>query len=60
MRVFVEEVDMDWNPCPDPVKDPTRHPRSRPVTVRRLTANTPHAHPLRCTQRDPRFPQRMT
>jgi hypothetical protein len=26
---------MDWNPCPDPVKDPTRHPRLRPVAVRR-------------------------
>jgi hypothetical protein len=33
MRVYVEEVDKDWNPCPDPGKYPTRPPRSRPVAV---------------------------
>ncbi len=24
---------MDWNPCLDPVTDPTRHPRSRAIAL---------------------------
>lgn len=59
MRVFVEEVDMDWNPCPDPAKDPTIHPQRRPSPRAVRTANTPQR-----TDRDARhvasFPQRMT
>jgi hypothetical protein len=59
MRVFVEEVDMDWNPCPDPVKDPTCHPRSRPVAVAIRPASIPHA-PTADARRTASLPQRMT
>jgi len=59
MRIFVEGVDMDWNPCPDPVKDPPSHPRWRPVAARR----SPGKHSARIdhdARRAASLPQHMT